>query len=538
MGKDQLNENAGSQKKERNSASGNAMERGAYVQNGVSRMIFILIALVLEIAAIVVAITIAEEKAALVSIAIRLVAFFLVLNIYSKDKTSSLKMPWILLIMAIPIVGVTLHMLVGNEGSTKQMRLRFAQVDTKLYPKMPQNNDVLQLLKEKDHPLGNVSSYLKSCAGFPPYRNTDIKYYSDASEGIAAQIEAMRGAEKFIFMEYHAIEDAESFHAIEAVLKKKVQEGVEVRIFYDDMGSIGFINVDFINRMRDLGIRCRVFNPFMPGLRLILNNRDHRKITVIDGKIGFTGGYNIANEYFHLSSPYGFWKDTGIRLQGEAVRSLTVMFLEMWNAVRSDDVDDRETDSFLPDYTVEAQEDGFIQPYADTPLDDEQVGENVYISMIEQATEYVWFTTPYLIVTDEMTHALGLAAKRGVDVRIITPGIPDKKLVYMITRSYYHSLTRNGVRIFEYTPGFLHAKQCLTDDRAALCGTINMDYRSLYHHFENGCLFTTQSALQDMKADFVEMFSVSREVTEDYRSGLSSFHRFWDLILRFFAPLM
>ena len=449
-----------------------------------------------------------------------------------------MKMPWIMLIMTMPVVGVTLYILVGNSGSTRQLRLRFAVIDTKLFQKLPRNLSVLKRLKEKDPYIGNISSYLKSFSCFPVYQNTDVTYYPDASEGLAAQKEAMMKAEKFIFMEYHAIEDAQAFHEIEEILIGKAKEGVEVRLFYDDMGSIGFINVDFISRMRELGIQCRVFNPFAPGMRLVLNNRDHRKITVIDNKVGFTGGYNIANEYFNLTHPYGHWKDTGIRLEGDAVRSLTVMFLEMWNAVRHDDVDDRECDQFLPDSDYTAREAGFIQPYADSPLDDEQVGENVYISLAEHAAESFWIMTPYLILTDEMIHALGLAARRGVDVRVVTPGIPDKKLIYSITRSYYHSLARSGVRIYEYTPGFLHAKQCVVDSKTAVCGTINLDYRSLYHHFENACLFTGYQAVSDIKADFEQTMKECREVTEEYRSGRSSFLRFRDLVLRFFAPLL
>ena len=461
----------------------NALEQRSQVQNGIGRLVFVGISVILEILALLWIIAKAGPGAELISVAARLLAFFLVLRIYSKNKTASMKMPWILLIMAFPVVGTALYLLVGNSGSTGKMRLRFAVVDTKLFPKMPQNNQLIDDFQKQDRQLGNVASYLKSYSGFPVYKNTDITYYPDASEALEAQKEAMRSAEKFIFMEYHAIEDGEAFHGLEEILVQKAKEGVEVRLFYDDMGSIGFINTDFIDRMEKLGIRCRVFNPFIPGIRLVLNNRDHRKVTVIDGKIGFTGGYNIANEYFNLTHPFGHWKDTGIRLEGEAVRSLTVMFLEMWNAVRADDVDDRECDQFLEAIEYTAQEVGFVQPYADSPLDDEQVGENIYISLIEQAEKTVWFMTPYLILTDEMIHALGLAAKRGVDVRIITPGIPDKKLVYSVTRSYYHSLAKNGVRIFEYTPGFMHAKQCIVDEKAAVCGTINLDYRSLYHHF-------------------------------------------------------
>ena len=408
----------------------------------------------------------------------------------------------------------------------------------------------------------------------------------------------MAKAEKFIFMEYHAIEDAESWHEIRDVLAERVKAGVEVRVFYDDMGSLGFINTDFVKRTEEYGIQCRVFNPFAPGLNLFLNNRDHRKITVIDGKVGYTGGYNLANEYFHKTEPFGFWKDTGVRLEGDAVQSLTVTFLEMWNAISGEDRDDkdfkkymfnssaayvmqekdrkiqddpklskerresiakgRETieknrdayfekmraeisqdEKYLADTTpIEGSSLGFVQPYADTPMDDIHVGEDVYISMAESAQKYAWFITPYLIITDEMCHAFSLAARRGVDVRIITPGIPDKKLVYSLTRSYYNGLTRNGVRVFEFTPGFCHAKMSIADDLMATCGTINLDYRSLYHHFENGCLYADCDAVMDTKRDFEETFKQCREVTEYYTSGRGAFLRFSQLLLRLAAPLM
>ena len=290
--------------------------------------------------------------------------------------------------------------------------------------------------------------------------------------------------------------------------------------------------------MEAVGIRCRVFNPFKPGLNMFLNNRDHRKITVIDGKIGFTGGYNLANEYFGITHPYGQWKDTGIRLKGDAVKSLTVAFLEMWNACKEAAYDAKSLEKYLVQSEFCAKQNGFVLPYADGPMNQEQLGEEVYISMAEKAEKYCWFITPYLIITDEMMHALSLAAKRGVDVRIITPGIPDKKLVYSVTRSFYNGLVRNGVRIFEWTPGFCHAKMSVADDRMATCGTINLDYRSLYHHFENGCFLADCEIVGEIRDDFVRIFLECREVTEKYRSGRSATLKLGQLVMRLFAELL
>lgn len=407
-----------------------------------------------------------------------------------------------------------------------------------MLPCLPQDHDISHRLKKHYAPAGSISDYLYRNAAYPVYQNTDITYYPEAVQGLEAQLVDLAKAEKFIFMEYHAIENADAWEKIQDVLIDRVKAGVEVRVFYDDIGSISFLNHDFTRQLEALGIACRVFNPFVPGVNLFLNNRDHRKITVIDGKVGFTGGYNLANEYFGFSHPYGEWKDTGIRLEGDAVRSLTITFLEMWNAIKKSLPSDRSFEPYLTEYQYKSVQHGYVQPYADSPLDDEQVGEEVYISMANKAEHYCWFITPYLILTDEMSHALSLAAKRDVDVRIITPGIPDKKMVYSVTRSFYHQLVSNGVRIFEWTPGFCHAKMSIADDRMATCGTINLDYRSLYHHFENGCFMVDCPAVDEIKRDFKHTFSQCREVTEKYKAGLGAHLRLGQLILRLFAQLM
>jgi cardiolipin synthase len=286
--------------------------------------------------------------------------------------------------------------------------------------------------------------------------------------------------------------------------------------------------------MNKLGIRCQAFNPAMPFLNFFMNHRDHRKITVIDGKVAFTGGYNLANEYFGITEPFGKWKDTGLRLEGEAVQSLTATFLEIWS------LSTRKTEDVSRYLSVRhsVAAPGYIQPFGDNPLTDERCAENVLLNMLGRAERYIYFITPYLIITDEMNRALGLAAKRGVDVRIITPGIPDKKTVYAVTRSYYAGLARQGVRIFEYTPGFCHAKQCICDGKIASIGTSNLDYRSLYHHFENNVLLYGCEAVDAIAEDFENLFPKCREVTEAYASGRGAMLRTWQYILRLFAPLM
>ena len=559
-------------------------EKQASVKNGVSRMIFAVISILAEVLVILFLVFSAGQKAGWIYTLFHFLGAVFVLRIYGSHKTASIRMTWMLVILLLPITGTLLYLLIGLNGHSLKMRKRYEDIDRILMPMLPENEDVAEKAKARDLRLGGIIEYIRRQAGYPVYQNTEVRYFDDGEKGFEAQKEDLAKAEKFIFMEYHAIEDAECWHEMLEVLVDRVKAGVEVRVFYDDMGSLGFINTDFVKRMEALGISCRVFNPFAPGLNLFLNNRDHRKITVIDGKVGFTGGYNLANEYFHRTEPFGFWKDTGIRLEGDAVQSLTVTFLEMWNAVSEYDKDDIDFVKYVAATDAERvmkrrkkldaekaeriEKDkeagfekvkegvmrdekflampgafagsglGFVQPYADSPMDDVHVGEDVYISMAESAQKYAWFITPYLIITDEMCHAFSLAARRGVDVRIITPGIPDKKIVYSVTRSYYNGLCRNGVRIFEFTPGFCHAKMSIADDLMATCGTINLDYRSLYHHFENGCLYADCDAVRETKKDFEETFAQCREVTEYYTYGRGAFLRFGQMLLRLAAPLM
>ena len=563
------------------------LEKGAAVKNGILRMVVVVILMVIGVLAVFLLILFAGQKAGWIYTMIHFIGLFLVLAIYASYKTSSIRMTWMFVIMALPIFGTLLYLFIGLDRTGYKMRRRFEDIDKILFPILPTGEEEARNARARDPHLGGIVEYIRRHAGFPVYQNTRIEYYDDALKGIEAQKKDLAKAEKFIFMEYHAIEDAESWHAIRDILAERAKAGVEVRVFYDDMGSLGFINMDFVKRTESYGIQCRVFNPFLPGLNLFLNNRDHRKITVIDGRVGYTGGYNLANEYFHVTEPFGFWKDTGVRLEGDAVQSLTVMFLEMWNAMSAMDRDDTDFMKYLavsnaayllnrkskvvsgeqaerarkerdrlrkksqgyylqmekgimPDmrYVLGTEEYdgdhlGFVQPYADSPMDDIHTGEDVYICMADGAHDYAWFITPYLIITDEMCHALSMAAKRGVDVRIITPGIPDKKLVYKLTRSYYNGLARNGVRIFEFTPGFCHAKMSIADDLVATCGTINLDYRSLYHHFENGCLYADCEAVMDTKRDFEETFAQCEEVTDYYAEGRGAFLR-----LDLAAPLM
>lgn len=507
------------------------------VKNSIGRLVFVGISLLLQLGWILWLFIKLNIYSGYISLAISILALILALHIYGKNENAAFKMPWIILVIVLPVFGICLYVLFGRAGAVGYTRRRYENVIEKSDGILKQDAQTADALEKEDFAIANQARYVRDYARYPVYRGTAVQYYGWGQDVIADQKEELKKAEKFIFMEYHAIEDSASFHAVEQILVDKVRQGVEVRLFYDDMGSIGFINPAFVKRMEAEGIQCRVFNPVMPMLNIFMNNRDHRKVTVIDGRVGFTGGYNLADEYFNITHPYGVWKDTGVKLTGLAVRSLTLMFLEMWNTMKPSD------DTYAPYLPQLAPadcppDDGYVLPYADSPLDDERVGENVYMNIIKNAKHTLYISTPYLILDDEMILELCLAAKCGVDVRIMTPGIPDKKLVYRVTRSYYPALARGGVRIFEYTPGFNHAKLMLCDDEVATVGTINLDYRSLYLHFENGAYLYKCKAVRDIRADFDGLWPQCNEVTEQCRAARSAALRVSQSILRLFAPLM
>lgn len=503
-----------------------------FTKNKANRLIFVLVSMALQVAWIVLILSVLNYFSTVISVVTRVLSLCVVLRLYWKQTNAAKKMPWMILVMTFPVLGLSLYFLMGRSELTRKKRHRFEEIDAELFEKLNQDPQVQKRLEKADAGIANQTRYIWKYSKYPLCQNTDVAFFADASDGLKSQIEALRGAEKFIFMEYHAFEDAAAFQEVKEILFEKAGQGVEIRMIYDDVGSVSFIGSEFKRQMEKHGIACRVFNPLVPLLNPFINNRDHRKITVVDNRVGFTGGYNMTDEYFNIVHPYGHWKDTGLRLEGDAAQSLTMTFLEMWNAIKKTDSD---YETYLERAPYHASENGFVQPYADSPLDTEPTGENVYMNMIKNAKRYIYFMTPYLIISDEMTRELQLAAKRGVDVRIITPGIPDKKMIYQATRSYYSNLLQSEVRIFEYTPGFCHGKQCVCDDETAVVGSINLDYRSLYLHFEDAVFLYQCDAVADVKKDFEQTFPVCREVHQVEKSLPV---RIWQSILRLFAPLM
>ena len=510
------------------------MHRKEKTENGILRLIFVAVSLVFQITWIILRIQYLNAYSDRIATITSLLTILVVLKLNGKHTNSAMKMPWVMLIMASPVMGLCMYLLfelLGDPGVSK----RLAKVRDRMKLKKIQSaREAFLRLEREDRALANQCRYLWHTAGYPVYGNTHVLYYPEAAEAFEDMKRELEKAERFIFMEYFIVQNGTSFQELEQILVRKAREGVEIRLLYDDFGSIAKVGRDFARRLQGEGIRCIPFNPAIPILNLFMNHRDHRKITVIDGKVGFTGGYNLSDEYFDRVRPYGKWKDTGLRLEGEAVRSLTSIFLELWYLQTM--VEEPEEAYLNIVHSVEAE--GYVQPFADNPLGVDRIAEDVYLNMINLAQERIYLMTPYLIITDEMVHALGFAAKRGVDVRIITPGIPDKKTVYAVTRSYYAGLSRQGVRIFEYTPGFCHAKQCVCDGKTAMVGTSNLDYRSLYHHFENNVLLYGCEAVESIAADFERIFPQCREVTEAAPVNRGPLLRAWQYILRLFAPLM
>ena len=405
---------------------------------------------------------------------------------------------------------------------------------------LPPDPLMLQQLKEENPRAAHQAHYIQNKAFCPPCRHTFTEYLPSGEQKFERLKEELVKAKRYIFLEYFIIQEGIMWDTVLEILKEKVKQGVDVRVIYDDVGSLTTLPYHY-ERKLEAGIACCVFNPFVPVLSARLNNRDHRKILVIDGYIGFTGGINLADEYINAYPKHGHWKDSAILLKGDAVWNLTVMFLSLWEYIRGVDEDYdryRPLPEELAAVRVPDEQGGYVQPFADSPLDNEAVGESVYLNMINQAMDYVYITTPYLILDNEMITALGTAAKSGVDVRIITPHIADKWFVHAVTRANYEALVEDGVRIYEYTPGFIHAKTFASDDELGVVGTINLDYRSLYLHFECGTwLYRTPSVLA-VKEDFLKTLEVCREITYEDCRKVSKLRLFGRAVLRVFAPLM
>lgn len=459
-----------------------------------------------------------------------------VIYILSDRSNPGYKIAWIIPIMIFPIFGGLLYVIFGGNKLSNRERRKMADIKIRTKENYNQNVVTLKLLKQENLDAYAQSYYINNSSLSPVYQNTKTTYFKLGEDMYEDLLKRLKEAKKFIFMEFFIVEDGKMLQTILKILENKVKEGVDVRFIYDDMGCIMTLPNKYYETLRKKGIKCSAFNPFIPILTTRLNNRNHRKIVVIDGMYAYTGGINLADEYINAKEKYGHWKDNGVLLEGEAVKSFTVMFLALWGYIHNEVEDYKKY--FLPLQDNILVSDGFIQPYSDSPLDEEATGETIYLNMIGRAKKYLYITTPYLIVDNEMVTSLCNAAKSGVDVRIITPGIADKKLVNEVTKAYYSALIESGVKIYEYTPGFIHAKTFICDDIYATVGTVNLDYRSLYLHFECGVWMYKASCIKDILKDYKETLKLSHEITLEECKNVNVFRRIFRAILRLFAPLM
>ena len=502
------------------------------------RFFVVAMAIILQVLWLCVVLWQLSYKFTYVNLLVRVIAIIVVLVIVNKWTNPANKLSWTFLILLSPIFGLMVYFLFGRSGLTKHTRERMDAVNRQVEALFQRDSAVEKGLEKESRSAYLQSSYIDKWAGFPLYQNTQTKYYSCGEEMFPDMLEALRGAKHFIFLEYFIIEEGYMFNTILDILEEKAKAGVDVRFIYDDVGSINSISFGYYKKLQERGIPCVTFNPFKPLISVVMNNRDHRKILVIDGHTAFTGGINLADEYINEYEKYGHWKDSAVMLKGEGVWSFTMMFLAMWNFLTHSKPDEYSQYMPRPEEIADCRGEGLVVPFTDSPLDDEPVGENVYLNIINSAEDYVYITTPYLVIDNEMQTALILAAKSGIDVRIITPHIPDKWFVFAVTRAHYRKLVKYGVKIYEYTPGFIHAKNFVSDDKAAVVGTINLDFRSLYLHFECASWMYKCECIPDIKRDYLETLKVCQEITYSDCIPINIFKRIGRAILRLFAPMM
>lgn len=470
-----------------------------------------------------------------VELFLNIVSLLVALHIISKKSKNAYKIIWIFLILVFPVFGGMFYLLIMVQSSTRKMNSAYNTIlkHTEKFYYLPKSSGE-EFTANNSNVHGKQIWYLQNKAGFPAYANTSVEYFPLGEAMFEKLLEELKSAKKYIFLEYFIMQEGRMWNSILDILKEKVAEGVDVRIMYDDLGCFLLLPKDYADTLRSYGIKCRVFNPFRPFVEALQNNRDHRKIAVIDGHTAFTGGINLADEYINEYEKHGHWKDTAVMLKGDAAWSLTMMFLQLWSlcAGCSENFEDYYVE---PEETVDA--DGVVQPYCDSPLDEENVAENVYLHIINSAKDYLYISTPYLIPDESIKEALILASKSGVDVKIMTPGVWDKRFVHFTTRSYYKELIEAGIGIYEYTPGFMHSKVFVSDDDVATVGTVNLDYRSLFLHFECGTCIYNSGVIENIKEDFLNTLKKCCKINiGDCKTNF--FLRIFGEIARLLSPIL
>ena len=512
-----------------------------------SRTMLIMVLIVLQFAYIIARVYAwAEHIPILLGGELVVIAAILAFIFNTKDNPT-VKLSWCFLIALFPIFGSVVYFVVRYDLGYRVLQKRIRYSENEIQNFLPKQEDILDELKERDVQTYHIAQYLQKTSGSLVSKNNEVKYFSVGEDMFAEMLKQLEAAKEYIFLEYFIITHGKMWNEILKILAKKAKEGVDVRILYDGTCSIYLLPYKYPRYIEEMGIKCRMFSPPVPFLSTHYNNRDHRKIMVIDGKTAFTGGVNLSDEYINEDSPFGHWKDVGIMMKGDAAFDFTMMFLQMWTATEcktTKDMDFTDMQRYLANgiwdrnVGITTKNKGYVIPYGDSPVDDENVGRNVYIDILNQAKEYVYIMTPYLILDGEMLNAITFAAKRGIDVRIILPHIPDKWYAFVLAQSYYKELLEAGVNVYEYTPGFVHAKVFLADNERAVVGSVNLDYRSLYWHYECSAYLYQVPALKNIYDDFIYTQHQSMVVTEETIKHIGVFSKIAAYMLKIVAPLM
>ena len=461
------------------------------------------------------------------------VTAMMMIIILNTDDDPAFKLSWCILVALLPVFGIVLYTMVHLDLGSRVSKKMLERSIASSLPFLPDSSAVQEKIAQEDPATAGVARYLQQHGNAPAYANTEVRYFPLGEDKFREMLIRMEQAEHFIFLEYFIIYPGFMWGQILDVLSRKAKEGVEVRVLYDGMNAVTNLPHDYPKQLEKLGIRCKMFSPVLPFVSTHYNNRDHRKILVIDGHTAFTGGINLQDRYINREEVFGHWKDTAVMVHGEAARGFTLMFLQMWNVYERE----QAYEPYLwpcPAFSAP----GYVIPYSEDPSRKERVAKTVYMSILNDARDYVYIMTPYLILDVEMTNALQFAAKRGVDVRIVLPHIPDKRTVFALAKSHYRDLLDSGVKIYEYTPGFVHAKVFLSDGTRGVVGSINLDYRSLYLHYECAAYLYKVPALSDIQADFVDTMAKSQLITPEDVARQSLFSRITAAILKVAAPLM
>ena len=506
----------------------------------VRRRLFVAVLILLQAAVLIYFIASTSAASEIIQSILCLISIFAVLYIVGKPGDPNIKLSWMFLILLVPVFGGLLYLLCTFQSGTAYIGRLLNARREKLLPYYGLPNQASGAPNPKHAGIhSSLLRYVSKTCGYPSYCQTQCEYLNPGQAFFQRILEELEKAEKYIFLSFFIVEEGKMWDPILSILERKVQEGVDVRLIYDDVGCFLSLPPDYDKFLEGKGIRCRKFHPFQPILTSLQNQRNHRKILVIDGKVAFTGGANLADEYINAYEKHGYWQDSAICLKGKAAWSFTLIFLELW-----DYWEDLEPASILALYPWKDGKEadalpgiGLVQPYGDNPMDQEMTGRSAYLHIIQSAQDYVYITTPYLIIDDILKNALTLAAKSGIDVRIITPFIPDKPLVHRTTKSYYPELLGAGVKIYEFTPGFMHAKVFVSDDMVASVGSVNLDYRSLFHHFECGCLLYGTPCIQQIKQNYLSILEQCHPVTLQECCG-GPIKRLTQEVLRLFAPLL